>query len=41
MYLRLMEIYDKSAAMVTSVVFNFREYVASTMVFWNKNFKAF
>ena len=41
MYVRLMEIYDKSATMVTSSVFNTRQQVASTSLFWNWNFRAF
>ena len=36
-----MEIYDESASMVTSAVFITRQNVASTMVFWNRNFRAF
>ena len=33
MYLGLMEIYDKSSAMVTSALFNTCQHVASTRVF--------
>ena len=33
MCLRLMKIYDKTAAMVTSAVFNTRQHVDSTRVF--------
>ena len=33
-----MEIFDKSAGMGTSAVFNTRQHVNSTMVFWNRNF---
>ena len=37
----LMEIYDKSAAMVISAVFNTSEHVDSWRVFENKSFQAF
>ena len=41
MCIRLMEIYDKSASMVTSAVFNKRKHVDFTMVVWNRTFRAF
>ena len=36
-----MEIYDKSASIVTSAVFNTRQHVASTREVQNKNILAF
>ena len=40
MWLRLMRIYDKSAGMVISAVFNTAEHVDSRRVFENKSFRA-
>ena len=37
MCLRLMEIYERSAAMMTSAVFNTRQHVASTGTFENSS----
>ena len=41
MFFRLMEIYDRTASMVTSALFNAIEHVVSTRVFQNRNFQGF